>query len=167
MRYTRCGMPAASGRRFDESYGNNGNYEIYEISAPPKLAVRVKTARSQYPWVKYRGAPFTHYSHNSHNSHYSHFMRRPHELSGMTGYTKLALQYRQGMTAFPPPPAGQGGVMMLVRNRPPPPRGVRPDRLYKTCAAVPVSKGGISEDSILQTYRNHCHFWHFPAISLQ
>ena len=24
-----------------------------------------------------------------------------------------ALQYRQGMTAFPPPPAGQGGVMML------------------------------------------------------
>ena len=66
-----------------------------------------------------RGASFTHYSHNSHNSHYSHFMRRPHELSGMTGYTKLALQYRQGMTAFPPPPAGQGGVMMLVRNRPP------------------------------------------------
>ena len=40
-------------------------------------------------------------------------MRRPHEVSGMTGYTKLALQYRQGMTAFPPPPAGQGGVMML------------------------------------------------------
>ena len=30
-------------------------------------------------------------------------MRRPHEVSGMTGYTKLALQYRQGMTAFPPP----------------------------------------------------------------
>ena len=24
-----------------------------------------------------------------------------------------ALQYRQGMTAFPPPPAGQGGVMVL------------------------------------------------------
>ena len=94
MQYTRCGMTAAWVRRFDESYGNNGNYEIYEISAPPKLAVRVKTARSQYPWVKYRGAPFTHYSHNSHNSHYSHFMRRPHEVSGMTGYTKLALHYR-------------------------------------------------------------------------
>ena len=44
MRYDRCGMTAAWGRRFDESYGNNGNYEIYEISAPPKLAVRVKTS---------------------------------------------------------------------------------------------------------------------------
>ena len=63
-----------------------------------------KKSRSQYPWVKYRGA----------------------------------LQYRQGMTAFPPPPAGQGGVMMLVHNRPPPPRVIRPDRLYKTCAALPV-----------------------------
>ena len=50
-----------------------------------------------------RGAPFTHYSHNSHNSHYSHFMRRPHELSGMTGYTKLALQYRRGVTALKTP----------------------------------------------------------------
>ena len=46
--------------------------------------------------AKKRGAPFTHYSHNSHNSHYSHFMRRPHEVSGMTGYTKLALLYRVG-----------------------------------------------------------------------
>ena len=44
MQYDRCGMTAALGRRFDESYGNNGNYEIYEISAPPKLAVRVKTS---------------------------------------------------------------------------------------------------------------------------
>ena len=44
MQYDRCGMTAAWGRRFDESYGNNGNYEIYEISAPPKLAVRVKTS---------------------------------------------------------------------------------------------------------------------------
>ncbi len=42
MQYDRCCMTAAWGRRFDESYGNNGNYEIYEISAPPKLAVRVK-----------------------------------------------------------------------------------------------------------------------------
>ena len=42
MLYTRCGVTAAMGRRFDESYGNNGNYEIYEISAPPKLAVQVK-----------------------------------------------------------------------------------------------------------------------------
>ena len=42
MQYDRCGMTAALGRRFDESYGNNGNYEIYEISAPPKLAVWVK-----------------------------------------------------------------------------------------------------------------------------
>ena len=42
MQYDRNGMTAALGRRFDESYGNNGNYEIYEISAPPKLAVRVK-----------------------------------------------------------------------------------------------------------------------------
>ena len=42
MLYTRCGMTAAMGRRFDESYGNNGNYEIYEISAPPKLAAQVK-----------------------------------------------------------------------------------------------------------------------------
>ena len=41
----------------------------------------------------------------------------------MTGYTKLALQYRQGMTAFPPPPAGQGGVMVL------PATGRRPHEL--------------------------------------
>ena len=44
-----------------------------------KISRAGKKSRSQYPWVKYRGA----------------------------------LQYRQGMTAFPPPPAGQGGVMML------------------------------------------------------
>ncbi len=79
MLYTRCGVTAAMGRRFDESYGNNGNYEIYEISAPPEISRAGKKSRSQYPWVKYRGAPFTHYSHNSHNSHYSHFLRRPHE----------------------------------------------------------------------------------------
>ena len=36
MQYDRCGMTAAPGRRFDESYGNNGNYEIYEFSAPPR-----------------------------------------------------------------------------------------------------------------------------------
>ena len=44
VRYACCSMTAAMGRRFDESYGNNGNYEIYEISAPPKLAVQVKTS---------------------------------------------------------------------------------------------------------------------------
>ena len=55
--------------------------------------------------VKYRGAPFTHYSHNSHNSHYSHFMRRPHEP-------------------------------------------VRHDRLYKTCAALPV-RYNSSQETVL------------------
>ena len=55
MRYTRCDVTAA------------------------QISRAGKNARGQYPWVKYRGA----------------------------------LQYRQGMTAFPPPPAGQGGVMML------------------------------------------------------
>ena len=43
-----------------------------------------------------------------------------------------ALQYRQGMTAFPPPPAGQGGVMVLVRNRPP------PLKKYKKCNFLPL-----------------------------
>ena len=49
MQYDRCGMTAALGRRFDESYGNNGNYEIYEISAPPEISRAGKNARGQYP----------------------------------------------------------------------------------------------------------------------
>ena len=100
MLYTRCGMTAAWGRRFDESYGNNGNYEIYEISAPPEISRAGKKARSQYPWVKYRGAP-------QYRQGMTAFPpppagqggvmvlpatgRRPRELSDLTGYTKLAL----------------------------------------------------------------------------
>ena len=103
MQYDRCGMTAALGRRFDESYGNNGNYEIYEISAPPKLAVWVKMRAVSTRGAYLRGAPFTHYSHNSHNSHYSHFMRRPHEVSGMTGYTKLARCITVKAINKPPP----------------------------------------------------------------
>ena len=56
MQYDRCGMTAAWGRRFDESYGNNGNYEIYEISAPPKLAVWVKMRAVSTQTANLRGA---------------------------------------------------------------------------------------------------------------
>ena len=45
-------------------------------------------------------------------------MRRPHELSDLTGYTKLALRYRQGMTAFPPPgPADLTGYAPMQYDR--------------------------------------------------
>ena len=97
-----------------------------------------KNARCQYPWVKYRGAPFTHYSHNSHNSHYSHFMRRPHIYIRHDRLYKTCAALPVRYDSFSAAPRRARRRYGAAGNRPPPPRVIRPDRLYKTCAALPV-----------------------------